>query len=353
MMDTSTKRKICLLVGLVGCCGLAIILSISSSPPGDEDTYVEPDGQSDHHVTPPIGSLELFQMKWDSESRFDWPVVEPLAMMSQSAYDEQTTAAAAFQNLGFERVVPIVVGSMTAYVASSKNVMVIVFRGTDDSDDWLVNLDTDPARTRHGQIHEGFAKAYDSLESPIIQEIRARKPTYVWATGHSLGGALALVCAYDLVAQENIALYGVITFGQPMVAGKELAGFLNGRLSGRYAHIVNDADIVPRVPPGYSHCGSLVWFTRDGVRRSEPKHLVGAAPGANEPPSAQYDDLTPLSNAEFRELKANLRKQQNAKPKLGPDGKPLCEGNLPFIRDHAMNLYLEKIRGVLHSTNSK
>ena len=61
-----------------------------------------------------------------------------------------------------------------------------------------------------------------------------------------------------------------------MVARKQLADHLNTLLLGRYAHFVNEADIVPRVPPTFTHCGSLVWFTGGIIKRSKPKHLFGA-----------------------------------------------------------------------------
>ena len=89
--------------------------------------------------------------------------------------------------------------------------------------DWLINIDEVAAPTPHGGIHRGFYSAYQSLESQISAILAQTRPKYLWVTGHSLGGALALVCAYDLIENKKVALNGVITFGQPMVADKPLA----------------------------------------------------------------------------------------------------------------------------------
>jgi pimeloyl-ACP methyl ester carboxylesterase len=178
---------------------------------------------------------------------------------------------------------------------------------------------------------------------PILDALRPKPTKHLWVTGHSLGGALAVVCAYDLSDNERMALDGVITFGQPMIARKGLADYLDNLLLGRFAHVVNDADIVPRVPPTYSHCGSMVWFTDGGIRRSKPKRpTIKATP--DEPTNAQ-DNPKPLTNAEFEKLKADLKKRNE--PQKRPDGRPVYQGNIPSIQDHSISLYIEKVRSLI------
>ncbi len=263
--------------------------------------------------------------------------------MSETAYQSPPAAKTSFAKLGFDHIVPVVVDLMAAFVVSSEDVTVIAFRGTDNPADWLVNLDVIPVQTPHGEMHQGFAEAYKKMKAPILDILRPKPPKHLWVTGHSLGGALAVVCAYDLIDNEKIALDGVITFGQPMVAQKGLADYLDKLLLGRFAHVVNDSDIVPRVPPFYSHCGSLVWFTEGGISRSKPKRRIGAAP--DESINAQDDNPKPLTNAEFEKLKADLKKRNE--PQRLPDGRPVYQGNSPWIRDHSMSLYLDKVRSLI------
>jgi hypothetical protein len=129
-----------------------------------------------------------------------------------------------------------------------------------------------------------------------------------------------------------------------MVASRTLASYLDSRLSGRYTHFVNDADIVPRVPPGYSHCGSLIWFKEDGIHRSKPRPPIGASP--EELSREQAERPVPLSDAEFQQLKADLKRKKETVQKL-PDGRPLVQGNTPWIRDHSIGLYLDRIRSFI------
>lgn len=325
------------------------VVYVMLSPPGGEDTV-----DDDKRPKPPTPNsrLEPLRLTWDSEGIADWPVAELLASMSEAAYLPPVDADTTFHKMGFEKVMPVVDASMIGYVISVDDLTVIVFRGTDNNIDWIVNLVSSSKSTPHGTIHKGFSNAYDPLKPQIVKVLSGSKPKHLWVTGHSLGGALAVVCAYDLIENEKMKVDGVITFGQPMVAHQQLANYLNNdeTLLRRYAHYVNDNDIVPKIPPGYSHCGSLVWFTAEGVKRSKPKQKMFATTATDEPTPDQVDEITPLSEREFERLKAGL-KTKRAKASRFPDDK--IEGSSPYIRDHSMALYLEKIRSIGGNIGSK
>ena len=320
---------------------------LAHSPPGQERTIDEGDHPKPS-PGPPTTPMDTFRLAWNSEASADWPVSESLALMSEQAYLPPVDAEPAYRKLGFDRVTPVVAGSMIGYVVSGADVTVIVFRGTNPSElcDWCVNLDCLSTQVTHGAIHKGFYSAYQLLKGQITKSLSGTKPRHLWITGHSLGGALAVVCAYDLIENERLDLDGIITFGQPMVARRQLAEHLDTVLLGRYAHYVNEADIVPRVPPTYSHCGSLVWFTGGGIKRSKPKRPVVGAVGPKDSSPTKGGELIPLSQEEFEQWKTSIRRG-NREPKRLPDGTLLVEGNAPWIRDHPIELYLEKIRSVL------
>jgi putative lipase involved disintegration of autophagic bodies len=123
---------------------------------------------------------------------------------------------------------------------------VVTFRGTDDRADWGVNLDFIANEAEHGKEHRGFRRAFDSMKDDLFGRIRAAKAEKVWLTGHSLGGALAAMCAMDLLKDKDIPLHGVMTFGQPMVSHKELADFMDKQLHSRFVHFANQGDYIPR-----------------------------------------------------------------------------------------------------------
>lgn len=125
--------------------------------------------------------------------------------------------------------------------------------------DWLVNLNFDRASSvQGGQVHGGFKKALDEIWDPpdcegndslkkYLENIRENGREKVWFTGHSLGGALAVIAA---ARYEEAA--GVYTFGAPRVGDREFVKrfdapayrFVNGEdvvtgfpLRGRYRHV--------------------------------------------------------------------------------------------------------------------
>ncbi|MGK0224733.1 MAG: triacylglycerol lipase [Limisphaerales bacterium] len=128
--------------------------------------------------------------------------------------------------------------------------IVVAFRGSEnDVGDWLTNADATPASEfNFGAVHQGFYKAYMSVQDEVLAAIaKARddygKDTPVFFTGHSLGGALAVVATRLNAAATAGACY---TYGCPRVGNYE---FFKGLKTPIY-RIVNSSDLVPRVPPG-------------------------------------------------------------------------------------------------------
>lgn len=222
---------------------------------------------------------------------------------------------------------------------------VVVFRGTDDPGDWLVNLNRLTAKTPYGPAHQGFYEAYQPFVPQVAELVRASKAKSVWVTGHSLGGALAVLCAYDLARNGTVEVAGLMTFGQPMVARPPLTDRIDELLPARFVHFANNRDIVTRVEPSFKHCGSLVYYDGDKIRRSKPKTLLAAAPGDSGSSDEEVGfELEPLPDQEFTELKNQLKAEQ-AEPDFASDGSPLVKGNSPLILDHDIELYLQRVSG--------
>lgn len=377
--------------------GLGLVLIISATagfiytaslPLGGEKTV---DVDRRPQPTPRSDVLvESLHSSWDSTAYPSWLVAELLALVSERAYLKRVEAEDSYRALGFDNVEPFTHDSMIGYVVSCNGDAVIAFRGTNKGDiaDWLVNLDALASRTPHGKIHKGFFRSYQQLKPQIAALLERIKPKHLWITGHSLGGALALTCAYDLVENEQQNLDGIITFGQPMVAHRQLAEHLGKVLFRRYAHYVNDNDIVPRVAPSYTHCGSLIWFTEGGIKVSQPQLRPAVAAGAKTMAPVEIHAIKPLSDEEFEKIEHDLRvastldgmkrtlpgaadvinvtsiddgdfgslskkqfnyvktdlRKERSPAKRRRDDKFIVKGNVPWFRDHSMRLYIEKIQ---------
>jgi len=328
-------RESLILWGL--CLAVILVPAIQASTFADQP-------KSKQKTNPP--SLDELAKPWNSEGDVPWQVAEILGTTSKAAYLDAKDARTEFRKIGFDNVTSVVAGSMVLYVLTKVRLTVLVFRGTDDLDDWLVNLKVKSRKVDGGYIHTGFYDAYQTLRSKLRAALKDADPEHLWITGHSLGGALAVVCAHDL-GQAKIDVDGVVTFGQPMVAKKDLARFLSQRLSKHYARFVNNADIVPRIPPPYSHFGSLVWFRPGGVSRSKGN----AADVTNEHDDADRrpSGPPPLTQEEFRDLQRRIREARADRT----DPRPVLEKlEFPPIDDHGMDRYLEQIkrRGVPDSS---
>lgn len=286
------------------------------------------------------GNPASLTKSWNSDEAIPWQAVDVLAGLAKAAYLEPDEASEKFNELGFSEVTPNIDGSTVSYLVREGPVMVVVFRGTDDSEDWLVNLNIQTRDVEGGVMHVGFYDAFATVRPKIDAAIEEHPPEHLWITGHSLGGALSVVCAHQL-AVADVSVDGVVTFGQPMVADEELANHLGEHFDGKYLRFVNNADIVPRVPPTFVHAGALAWFRDDGLQRAE---FAGAARANGESRGAAPPGPPPLDEAQFEELKQKLREAREKRPKVaaGPEGPPKGIG-LPFVDDHSMDRYVERV----------
>ncbi len=218
-----------------------------------------------------------------------------------------------------------------------------MFRGTNPPEiqDWLVNLNNKSFKSKNGGVHAGFWASYETLHDQLIEVLWQKNPKRIWVTGHSLGGALAVVCSYRLMMDEGKEIAGVMTFGQPRVGSPEFCKHMDLQLRGRMVHFVNENDLVPRIPPSFEHFGSLVWYTGGVIRRSRPPNLMVSS-GDDSKDDDDFIELPAMSQQEFEKAKRDLKKQP--KVQYSPDGQPLMQGSSRYIDDHDIELYIERLR---------
>lgn len=156
------------------------------------------------------------------------------------------------------------------FVAANAEMVVLAFRGTDSLQNWLTNITVAQRPAYGGLVHTGFADAMDQLWrtiEPLLQDQQAGTEKDLYITGHSLGGALAVLAAARL-QQAGTPIDAVYTYGAPRVGNLDF--YLNYQpLTYR---VVNNNDIVPHVPPEivpvgfnvyiYKHVGTLRYFDR-------------------------------------------------------------------------------------------
>jgi triacylglycerol lipase len=140
--------------------------------------------------------------------------------------------------------------------------LLVAFRGTADLRDWLTDLDCELIRAGDFRVHRGFHQAVRAVEPALDDSLAQARPTRLWVTGHSLGGALAKLWALRAAGRGH-AVAGVYTFGQPRVGDAAFAAHYNSLLQDRSFRIVHADDVVPRLPwvlGRYRHAGHEVFF---------------------------------------------------------------------------------------------
>ena len=131
-----------------------------------------------------------------------------------------------------------------------KDTFTVIFRGTDDEKTFMADIKVwskqlpYPTSTEV-QVHSGFIDAYLDIRTQIHNHYKQHKDLpKVLITGHSLGGALATLCALDLqynfISDKNIELQ-CITFGSPRVGDKAFVKSYNNRVPNTW-RVVNRGD---------------------------------------------------------------------------------------------------------------
>ncbi len=169
------------------------------------------------------------------------------------------------------------------FAAWTDRLLVVGCRGTElsQSGDSLTNLQCEleacawmPASRVHAGFHEALNAAWPPLRALIENHHRNRS---LWLTGHSLGGALAVLAGYRLLVESQTApaghpladlrIGGLYTCGQPRCGDANFARELDARFGPRFVRIVNNRDVMPLTPlaaMGYAHAGTVMYIDELG-----------------------------------------------------------------------------------------
>ena len=156
----------------------------------------------------------------DQENKWGRAVVA--AKLSAIAYKSEKAAVADCKKLGFPWAKLISKDGAEVLVAKDRNDLWFAFRGTEPSQPSDLIADAKSWKSKSkvaGKVHDGF---YDEIEKiwDKIEEFANNNPNkQMTITGHSLGAAMATLCAARLQDKfEDLALY---TYGSPRVGNKE------------------------------------------------------------------------------------------------------------------------------------
>ncbi|MEQ8335073.1 lipase family protein [Nisaea sp.] len=291
--------------------------------------------------------------------------------------DSEDFLRAILESRGFELLGTINVAETQAFVCKrlprnddGHSFVVVAFRGTEKKvSDWLTDADATPfeygvtAKGGTKKVHSGFLNALtkktDSHGQTAISRLRVILETKgvdekgqqlpLFLTGHSLGGALALLMTVLMKSDMCGACY---TFGAPRIANYEF--FENVKTP--VFRVVNSADIVPRVPPvmviPIKLCQGLEWATSyvfppvsrlferlaRGLDRLEGYRHYGDQRYLTDVESGRFSDVNLLSNPPVID-------------RIMWIGQQLIRSWFVPVKSHGMLIYREKLRFLANDRN--
>ena len=196
-----------------------------------------------------------------------------MALFSKVAYLQPEKAEITFKEYGFHNYKFIENDGAQCYIVNNEDTIIIIFRGTEPKQWSDIKADIKAYKKqgihKHGKVHAGFKDEVDKIYGEICHKLeQITNQMYdheVHLTGHSLGGAMATICAKRL--NEDIdTVNSLYTFGSPRVGNRRWCKSLQVP----HYRFQNNNDIVCKVPfwiMGYRHHGKNVYINYKGKIR--------------------------------------------------------------------------------------
>lgn len=288
-----------------------------------------------------------FRDEWLAEPGFSWKAGYGLASAAKLSYADADEARRVMANVWKVGGRVFRADRTEGLVAEGERSVVVAFRGTQGLADWLSNLDIPPrdsAAFDGEAVHKGFLGAYEAVAHIVEDALDAAPGKTLWFTGHSLGGAIAVVAAATHRARSPA---GLVTFGQPRMLSRGAADVIKTAFGPDYVRVVNDNDIVARIPRIYRHAGKLLHFDFAGQLMPVPPTESSDETGDIGPP--------PVSEAEEEAIEQTARALQvqtvgGALEFEGLEGPAedsadiAVEGLIPGVPAHRIDNYVQLMR---------
>ncbi len=277
-------------------------------------------------------------------------------------YADLDTVATVMSRVGFEAEACVRVSQAidamfvysTALLLQSRcgRVAILCFRGTETANmgNWLGNAEvgSDSSLLSGGEcapplrVHAGFHLNVRATRWTLIQELKRALRAgslldpernvpcplqALYVTGHSLGGAMAVLFALSLRGQDQHRhieerLRAVYTYGQPMAVCEPVPDWIGGVARKLVRHVI-PADPVPALPPvgwgPFVHVGQEYQLGSDRWVRSDSP--VTQAAGARPVIRSILDTLRPVRRSESAPYLARAHCPQHYIAALRPPGR--------------------------------
>jgi hypothetical protein len=178
----------------------------------------------------------------------DFSRIHEFAALANIAYHSETDLSAkvlpnGYSLSSYQTIPRLEVAYLIATHAETGD-QVIAVRGTHNAENAIVDisLKLQPDKKAGVKLHNGFAVTARNIYAQLKGTLDKEKPIHT--TGHSLGGAVALILGMYLDV-DGFKMGDIITFGQPKVSNIEGSKTYQHL---KHLRIVTPLDLVPLVP---------------------------------------------------------------------------------------------------------
>lgn len=132
---------------------------------------------------------------------------------------------------------------------------IIGFRGTASISDVITDIKFLKTDFEGGRVHRGFVDVYTTSYLKYCDAFDIHSPTVI--AGHSMGGVIAALHAFRIEERHVDSVY---LFGTPKFCDETFQKKYNDKLKHKTFCIVNDNDVIPKLPPlaSYYNVGKYV-----------------------------------------------------------------------------------------------
>lgn len=164
------------------------------------------------------------------------------------------------------------------------NELLVTFRGSESVRDWLINMCAMMVRYDDFMVHAGFLASWCSVDLQVVDAIDKHmaesevKPDGIIVAGHSLGSAMATLCALDLLRVRPQYKVRLTTFAGPRVGNEAMTRKLQEL---QPLTICHHGDFVPFLPifsllarSLYQPCGLVTYSPPSQCKNFVNKHRM-------------------------------------------------------------------------------
>lgn len=143
-----------------------------------------------------------------------------LAHISKNAYSDSDFGYNGFRLVDGGLIEDSDTSTKVIALVSPSGEMVLAFEGSKQPLDWWYNMRVDyRAFGDYGKVHAGFLKSWLAVAEQLVEIVAKHNPEGLTITGHSRGGAIAVLAALEL--KQTAPRVRVVTFGAPRPGNKE------------------------------------------------------------------------------------------------------------------------------------